>query len=238
MGTERIESILSKTFPNARVARLDRDVAAGAKSAKVLEAMRQGEIDVLVGTQMVTKGHDLPRVTLVGVVNADAALSLPDFRAAERTFQLLVQVAGRAGRAGKPGRVLIQTRQPEHPAVRLAADHDVPAFIDLEMHARAELSYPPFSRIALVRVDALEEARALHEAARLAEIARRASGGGVIVVGPAPAPLTRLRNRYRYRFMLRAEDRRALRAPLLGVARAVTDRRVRVGIDVDPLSML
>ncbi len=238
MGTERIESLLAEAFPSARIARLDRDVAAGAKSAKVLDAMRRGEVDVLVGTQMVTKGHDLPRVTLVGVVNADAALSLPDFRASERTFQLLVQVAGRAGRAGKPGRVLIQTRQPEHPAVRLAADHDVRGFVEQEMTARAELSYPPFSRVALVRIDSMEETRAVHEAARLAEIARRAAGSGVSIVGPAPAPLTRLRNRFRYRFMLRAEDRRALRAPLLAVARAAVDRRVRVGIDVDPLSML
>jgi primosomal protein N' (replication factor Y) len=121
VGTERVEEQLGKAFPNARIARLDRDVAAGAKSEKVLARMRRGEIDILVGTQMVTKGHDLPSVTLVGVLNADAALSLPDFRAAERCFQLLVQVAGRAGRGDKPGEVLIQTRQPEHPAVALAA---------------------------------------------------------------------------------------------------------------------
>ncbi len=238
MGTERVESILLESFPGARIARLDRDVAAGAKSEKVLERMRQGEVDVLVGTQMVTKGHDLPRVTLVGVVNADAALSLPDFRAAERTFHLLVQVAGRAGRADKVGRVLIQTRQPDHPAVRLAAEHDVRGFIEHEMHARAELGYPPFSRVALVRIDALEETRAQFEAARLAEIARKAAPPGVEILGPAPAPLARLRNRYRFRFLLRAPERSALRAPLLGVARAPIDRKVRVGIDVDPLSML
>ncbi len=238
MGTERIESVLSETFPAARIARLDRDVAAGAKSEKVLERMRQGEVDVLVGTQMVTKGHDLPRVTLVGVINADAALSLPDFRAAERTFHLLVQVAGRAGRASKPGRVLIQTRQPEHPAVRLAAAHDVRAFVEQEMRAREELAYPPFSRIALVRFDALEETRVVREAERIAVLARRAAAPGVEVLGPAQAPLARLRNRFRYRFMLRSSDRAALRRTLLAVARAGTDRQVRISIDVDPLSML
>lgn len=239
MGTERIETVLAQQFPGARVARLDRDVASGAKSEAILERMRRGEVDVLVGTQMVTKGHDLPRVTLVGVVNADAALSLPDFRAAERTFHLLVQVAGRAGRADRPGRVLIQTRQPDHPAVQLAARHDVRGFVEQEMLARQELRYPPFARIALVRLDAVEESRVIREAERLAELARRASGGGPLeVLGPAPAPLARLRNRYRYRFMLRCQERSALRAPLLAIARAPTDRHVRVSIDVDPLGML
>ena len=239
MGTERIETVLEQQFPGARLARLDRDVASGVKSEGILDRMRRREIDILVGTQMVTKGHDLPQVTLVGVVNADAALSLPDFRAAERTFHLLVQVAGRAGRAGKPGRVLIQTRQPEHPAIELAARHDVRAFVEQEMLARQELRYPPFSRMALVRLDAVEESRALREAERLAELARRAgAGGSVEVLGPTPAPLARLRNRYRYRFMLRCRERSGLRAPLLAVARAPTDRRVRVSIDVDPLGML
>jgi len=237
-GTERIESIVAAAFPGARVARLDRDVAAGAKSARVLDRMRRREIDVLVGTQMVTKGHDLPEVTLVGVLNADAALSLPDFRAAERTFQLIVQVAGRAGRGDAPGRVLIQTRQPEHPAIRLAATHDVTAFLEVELQARHELRYPPFSRLALVRLDAVDEDDARLEAERLAGIARRVEAEGVEVLGPAPAPLARLRGRYRYRFLLRASDRTRLRLVLLGVARAPLDRRVRLAIDVDPVSML
>lgn len=238
VGTERIEALLGQSFPSARIARLDRDVASGAKSEAVLERMRRHEIDILVGTQMVTKGHDLPRVTLVGVVNADAALSLPDFRAAERTFHLLVQVAGRAGRAGKPGKVLIQTRQPDHPAVRLAAAHDVRGFVEQEMRNRAELRYPPFARIALVRLDAPEESRVIGEASRLAELANRAAGSGVEILGPARAPLARLRNRYRYHFLVRSADRAAMRAPLLAVARAAVDRRVRVTIDVDPYGML
>jgi len=237
-GTERIQKSLEEAFPAARIARLDRDVAAGAKSERVLDRMRRREIDILVGTQMVTKGHDLPNVTLVGVLNADAALSIPDFRAAERAFHLLVQVSGRAGRGDAPGSVLIQTWQPEHPAVQLAAKHDVDGFVDRELADRRELGYPPYSRIALVRVDAVDEAVARRTATRLAELARRSASPGAEVLGPAPAPLVRLRNRYRYRFMLRSKDRAALRRALLTVARAGSERAARVAIDVDPVNML
>jgi primosomal protein N' (replication factor Y) len=237
-GTERIEALLKHTFPSARIARLDRDVAAGLKSEAVLERMRRREIDVLVGTQMVTKGHDLPSVTLVGVLNADAALSMPDFQAAERTFQLLVQVSGRAGRGDAPGSVIIQTRNPAHPAIAMAVAHDVAGFVEQELSDRRELRYPPFSRIALVRIDAVDEAVARREAARLAGIARRAAPQGVDVVGPAPAPLTRLRNRFRHRFLVRGPARAPLRAALIAVARAQPDRRTRVVIDVDPVNML
>ena len=237
-GTERIEVTLQQQLPAARIARLDRDVAAGAKSERVLDRMRAGEIDILVGTQMVTKGHDLPNVTLVGVLNADSALSMPDFRASERTFHLLVQVAGRAGRGDSPGRVLIQTRQPEHPAIAFALRHDVPGFIEQELKDREELRFPPYSRLALVRFDAQEEAQALAECTRIASIARRAAPEGVEVLGPTPAPLARLRNRYRFRFVLRAVDRKPLRDALLAVARASVHRLVRMAIDVDPVNML
>jgi primosomal protein N' (replication factor Y) len=237
-GTERIEQALARSFPAARIARLDRDVAAGAKSAPVLERMRRHEVDILVGTQMVTKGHDLPAVTLVGVLNADAALSMPDFRAAERTFQLLVQVAGRAGRGGSPGTVMIQTRIPEHPAVKLAAAHDVKSFVEQELRDRRELGYPPFSRLALVRIDAAQERRGRAEAERLARVARRTAAAGVRVLGPCAAPLARLRNRYRFHFLVQATQRPPLRAALLAVARAGSDRRVRAVIDVDPMNML
>ena len=237
-GTERIETTLKQQLPTARVARLDRDVAAGAKSEHVIERVRAGEIDILVGTQMVTKGHDLPNVTLVGVLNADSALSMPDFRASERTFHLLVQVAGRAGRGDAPGKVLIQTRQPEHPAIAFALRHDVPGFIEREMRDREELRFPPFSRLALVRFDALDEGHALSECSRVADIARAAVSSGVEVLGPTPAPLARLRNRYRFRFVLRAADRKPLRDALLAVARAGLHRQVRMAIDVDPVNML
>jgi primosomal protein N' (replication factor Y) len=237
-GTERIETYLAERFPSARIARLDRDVGSGTKGTAILDRMRAGQLDILVGTQMVTKGHDLPNVTLVGVLNADAALSLPDFRAAERSFQLLVQVAGRAGRADSPGRVLIQTRKPQHPAIVCAARHDVQGFAQRELEARRELGYPPFSRLALVRCDAVDEAQARLAAAAAGALAGRAASAGVEVLGPAPAPLARLRNRYRYHVLIRAVERADLRRSLLAIARRSFDRKVRVAIDVDPVNML
>ena len=237
-GTERIVSLLEATFPEARIARLDRDVAAGLRSEAVLARMRAREIDVLVGTQMVTKGHDLPSVTLVGVLNADAALSIPDFQASERTFQLLVQVAGRAGRGDAPGTVIVQTRNPSHAAVAMAVLHDVRGFVEHELADRRELGYPPFSRVALVRIDAVEEQLARSESERLGALGRRAAPPGADILGPAPAPLSRLRNRFRYRFMVRAKARKDLRQVLAAIARATPDRRVRVAIDVDPVNML
>jgi primosomal protein N' (replication factor Y) len=205
--------------------------------------MRRGEIDVLVGTQMVTKGHDLPKVTLVGVINADAALSLPDFRAAERGFSLLVQVAGRAGRAERPGRVLVQTRKPEHAAIRFAQRHDVEGFLEVELADRREVGYPPFARLALVRIEAVDERAARSVGERLASVGRaspEAKAGRVEVIGPAPAPIERLRGRYRFRVLLRATQRPALRAVLHRIDAAMADvpRAVRAIIDVDPVAML
>jgi primosomal protein N' (replication factor Y) len=243
LGTEKLESTIAAAFPGARVARLDRDVAAGARSARVLDRMRAGEIDILVGTQMVTKGHDLPLVTLVGVVNADAALSMPDFRAAERGFQLLVQVAGRAGRHDRRGRVLIQTRNPAHPSIAHAARHDVGGFLTRELTDRREVDYPPFSRLALLRVDAVDEKLARQSAGRLAAHARstpEAATGRVKVLGPAPAPIARLRERYRFRVLLRAKSRSSLRAVIAALTPTLQelDRKVRAAVDIDPVAML
>jgi primosomal protein N' (replication factor Y) len=243
LGTEKLEQTLAEAFPGARIARLDRDVAEGGKSEKVLARMRAGEIDVLVGTQMVTKGHDYPNVTLVGVVNADAALSMPDFRAGERAFQLLVQVAGRAGRHELPGRVLIQTRNPEHAAIVIAARHDVEAFLKSELKDRSEVHYPPFARLALLRIDAVDALvaqRAAGDLARACMASGPARAGKLDVLGPAPAPLARLRARYRFRVLLRASERAALRACLAAVEPHLrdVDRRVRAVIDVDPVSMM
>ncbi len=243
LGTEKLEESIATAFPGARVARLDRDVASGKRVESVLARVRAREVDVLVGTQMVTKGHDLPAVTLVGVVNADAALSIPDFRAAERTFQLLVQVAGRAGRGDVPGRVVVQTWDPEHPAVALAAKHDVDGFLSRELVDRQELGYPPFTRAALVRVDAVDESVARSAAAHLARVAlatEPGSSGAVLVQGPAPAPIARVRNRFRFRVMLRASERAPLRAVLSAIerARASLSRDARASIDVDPVQLL
>jgi primosomal protein N' (replication factor Y) len=244
-GTERLEDVLASAFPRARVARLDRDVASGREIEKILDRVRAREVDILVGTQMVTKGHDLPFVTLVGVVNADSALSMPDFRAAERTFQLLVQVAGRAGRGDAPGRVLVQTRTPEHAAIRCAAQHDVESFQELELRDREELGYPPFSRLVLVRLDGPTEERTAQVAAQLgaAACALEATKREIVEVrGPTPAPVPRVRGRYRYRILLKG-PRKELREVARAVKRAAEEitrksRDVRIVIDVDPLAML
>ncbi|MBK8218876.1 MAG: primosomal protein N' [Myxococcales bacterium] len=242
VGTERLEETLAAAFPTAKVARLDRDVASGKDAEKILEKMRSREIDILVGTQMVTKGHDLPEVTLVGVIAADAALSMPDFRASERAFQLLVQVAGRAGRGESPGQVIVQTYDPKHPSVRFGVSHDTNGFVEAELANRRELGYPPYSRMVLVRVDAVDPDVALEGARVLAEVARAVAGdtGKLDVLGPSPAPLARLRNRHRFRVMLRGSDRATLRAAALAVSRALPTlpHAVRAHVDVDPVHML
>ena len=246
LGTEKLEETLGAAFPTARIARLDRDVASGKAIEKVLARVRAREVDILVGTQMVTKGHDLPHVTLVGVINADSALSIPDFRAGERAFQLLVQVAGRAGRGDAPGRVLVQTYDPTHSAIVFGCHHDVNGFLASELVDRKELGYPPFSRMALVRVDAVDEQVARSACEELARVARAAtfsevSGGKKVdVLGPAPAPIARVRNRFRFRIMLRSKDRAGLRAALIEVdrARGGLSNDVRSSIDVDPVQLL
>jgi len=243
LGTERLEETIATAFPTARVARLDRDVANAVKAEEIMTRMRAREIDILVGTQMVTKGHDIATVTLVGVLNADAALSLPDFRASERGFQLLVQVAGRAGRRDRPGRVIIQTRSPEHPAIRFAMQHDVSGFLAQELQDRAEVGYPPFRRLTLFRIDAIDEGVARQAANQIAAYARTSPDGAsraVEVLGPAVAPIARLRGRFRFRVVLRSADRRALRQATLAAMTVFgdLDNRVHVVVDVDPVGML
>ncbi len=242
LGTERIEEALKTRYPTARVARLDRDTAAGNGLRDVLERFSRREIDILVGTQMVTKGHDFPGVTLVGVLCADSALSLPDFRAGERTFQLLTQVAGRAGRGEQAGRVIIQTWAPEHPAVQCAQAHDYHSFFTAECIARAELGYPPRGRLVAVRIDGSDE----HEVRNLAdELALRGQklGGPVTMLGPAEAPLKKLRGRTRWHLWVKSEDRTALRdfvRRLLDgcTAHGRTRSDLAVTVDVDPISAL
>jgi len=243
LGTERLEDELQAVFPDARVGRLDRDTAAADGVGTAVERLRRGEIDILVGTQMVTKGHDIPNVTVVGVILADQALAFPDFRAHERTFQLLTQVAGRAGRGGRPGRVLFQTFQAEHPAIAFARGHDYLGFCGWELRVRQELLFPPFSRLAAVRVDAGDEDVARRAAGMLAELARRhplVQRDVVQVLGPAPAPIERLRGRYRFRFILRARERGALRKVASMLAKRLDDgvAPARASLDIDPYSML
>jgi len=243
LGTEKVAAAVADGFPGARVARLDRDVATGAKIEAVLARVARREVDVLVGTQMVTKGHDFPGVTLVGVLCADTGLNLPDFRASERTFQLLAQVAGRAGRGDKPGRVIIQTYRPESPAVIAAAAHDYASFFAAETASRAELGYPPHGRLIAVRIDGADANEVAAVAERLAQLAEAAArrpdiAGQVTVRGPVPAPLERLRNRTRWQIWLRSGDRHALRRVARSLLATEIAGTVRVGLDVDPISAM
>jgi primosomal protein N' (replication factor Y) len=236
-GTERVDAEVRARFPDARVARLDRDTAAGLDS--ILRRMHAGEIDILVGTQMVTKGHDFPGVTLVGVLLPDQGMDMPDFRATERTFQLLEQVAGRAGRGEKPGRVIIQTYNPENVAIAAVARHDYDGFVRDELAERREADYPPFARMIALRLDAPDEAQVRAAATAAAEAARGAAGTAVRVRGPAEAPLARLRGRSRWQVWLSSHERVPLAATARAAARAAgAGGDLRLSVDVDPQSVL
>jgi primosomal protein N' (replication factor Y) len=241
-GSEKLEELLHGMFPQARIARLDRDTVRGFEDfERALNALNAGELDLLVGTQMIAKGHDIHGVTLVGVVGADMALGLPDFRAAERTFQLLTQVAGRAGRGQTPGKVILQTYFSDHYAVQYAAQHDFAGFYEKELRFRSWMHYPPYSALAnvLVRSDKLEEALAWSgELGRWFEKTRHE---GIRVLGPAAAPIVRLRRDYRYHFVLKSASREKLNATLrsmLAYAAQQKIPRTQVIVDVDALWLM
>jgi primosomal protein N' (replication factor Y) len=240
-GTERIEDILRDAVPGARIVRMDRDTVRGRGAhEKLLRRFDRGEIDILVGTQMIAKGHDFPRVTLVGVLSADQALGLPDFRAGERVFQLLTQVAGRAGRGERPGAVFIQAFEPDHPLLRQAAGQDYEAFFDDESRYRRALRYPPFSALVQVIVVDREASQARLWAGSMAEALRRAGRGKLIIGGPGPAPLERLQGRWRQQILARSAGRRRLIGAVERALRAVEGRipRRALHVDVDPYSLL
>jgi len=246
-GTQRAERELATVFPSARVLRLDLDVAREkAGPGAVLARFARGEGDILLGTQMIAKGLDFPRVTLVGVLDADVALHLPDFRAAERTFQLLVQVAGRSGRGKTRGEVLVQTCTPEHPAIAAVAAADAAqgeaAFRKRELAERRDAGYPPFARLVTLLVDGPDEAHVEAAATTLAERARALAGErDITVLGPAPQALSRLRERYRWHVLLKSETGAPLRdiaATLLAESEQPGHRNVRVIADVDPIEVL
>jgi primosomal protein N' (replication factor Y) len=243
LGTEKIAAAVAEAFPQARVARLDRDVASGARAEAVLSRVVRREVDILVGTQMVTKGHDFPGVTLVGVLCADTGLNLPDFRASERTFQLLAQVAGRAGRGDRPGRVLIQTYRPGAPAVTAAAAHDYEKFYAAEVEERRERNYPPHGRLIVVRVDGPDEHQVADVAQRVGALCERArehigATDTLEILGPTAAPLSRLRGRSRWQIWLRGPDRAALRRVARQAMTVEKESKIRVSLDVDPNSAL
>jgi primosomal protein N' (replication factor Y) len=240
-GAERVEEYLHETFPSARIARLDRDtVRTKREYQKVLGAFAKGEIDVLVGTQMVAKGHDFQRVTLVGVVAADLALGRPDFRAAERTFQLLTQVAGRAGRGELSGEVLVETYYPEHYAIQHAEQQDYTSFYGKEAHFRRVLHYPPFTALANVLVRDRKIENAIRWSRALAGYFAPFEERGVKILGPAAAPLARLRRDYRFQFLLKSPHRAALGKALGGCLDFCAAKQIpetAILVDVDPASL-
>jgi primosomal protein N' (replication factor Y) len=238
-GTERIELHLQGRFPQARLLRLDRDTTSGRDSHhRILAAFASGEADILLGTQMVAKGHHFPGVSLVGVLAADDGLGLPDFRAAERSFQLLSQVAGRAGRTAA-GRVILQTWQPEHPVIIAVAAHDFNAFAEAELAVRRELGYPPFRRLLRVGIAARRQADAATAAGALAAALRTEfSGGPLSVLGPAPAVFERLMDRYRFQILVKGDLSLRHKAWLAGCLRTLAASYPGVDVmhDIDPVS--
>jgi primosomal protein N' (replication factor Y) len=241
-GSEKLEELLHGMFPQARIARLDRDTVRGHEDfERTLNALNEGELDLLVGTQMIAKGHDIHGVTLVGVVGADSALGLPDFRAAERTFQLLTQVAGRAGRGETPGKVVLQTYFQDHYAVQYAARHDFTGFYEKELRFRSWMHYPPYSALAnvLIRSDKLDDA--LRWSGTLGKWFEQTRHEGVRVLGPATAPIVRLKRDYRYHFVLKSPSREKLNATLramLAYAAQQKIPRTQVIVDVDALWLM
>jgi primosomal protein N' (replication factor Y) len=241
-GSEKLEELLHGMFPQARIGRLDRDTVRGREDFEhALNALNEGALDMLVGTQMIAKGHDIHGVTLVGVVGADMALGLPDFRAAERTFQLLTQVAGRAGRGGTPGKVVLQTYFQDHYAVQFAARHDFAGFYEKELQFRAWMHYPPYSAIAnvLIRSEKLDEA--LTWSGELGRWFEKTRHEGIRVLGPAAAPITRLKRDYRYHFILKSPSREKMNTLLramLAEAAARKIPRTQVIVDVDAVWLM
>ncbi len=241
-GSEQIEEYLGKMFPEARIGRLDRDaVRTKREYQQVLGAFAAGALDILVGTQMVAKGHDFQRVTLVGAVSADLLLGMPDFRAAERTFQLLTQVAGRAGRGHLPGEVFVQTHYPEHYAIQHAAQQDYGSFFEKELHFRRLMGYPPFTALANLIVRDAKIENAIRWSKLLSTFFLPYAKQGIKVLGPAPAPLARLKREYRFQFLLKSPKRGVLSQVLTAALDVCLKKEVpetAVLVDVDPLSLM
>ena len=241
-GTEQVEARLREEFPAARIGRVDRDTMRHVRDFdRILGEFRESEIDVLVGTQMIAKGHDFPNVTLVGVLASDSALSLPDFRAAERTFQLLTQVAGRSGRGDTPGQVVIQTYFPDHYTFRLAATHRFEEFYKREIHFRQTMFYPPFTSLAGVVVQERSREKARELAREVSGFLNARRGPEIRILGPAPAPLEKIKRVYRHQLLVKSSSRPPLRRLLEQLQVYLEERKIsptRVIVDVDPLSLM
>ena len=249
LGTQRLEEEVKKKLPQVQVARMDRDTTARKKShQKILNQLRKGEVNLLVGTQMITKGHDFPRVTLVGVLAADLSLNVPDFRAGERTYQLLTQVAGRAGRGSLPGKVIIQTYNPNQYSIQLAQQQDFLAFYQQEAQYRKELGYPPFTRLINLRMEGNSPTRILHLAKAMEQLIagilpkEKKFQGQIEVLGPTMAPLARLKGKNRYQILLKGKRWSVLHAftekVLAQAEKEISFAGVKLMVDVDPVNML
>jgi primosomal protein N' (replication factor Y) len=222
---------------------MDRDtVDSEASHRATLDSVRSGETDVLVGTQMIAKGHDLPMVTLVGVIDGDVGLHLPDFRSSERVFQLLTQVAGRAGRGENPGSVIIQTRQPKHSSITCTAQRNFFAFASLELQSRRDLLYPPFSSLIRIVVSSQDKEAASHTIGQISDLIRNSLKNGQLAIktlGPSPAPFERVRGKWRFHCLFKAKNRADLNKALVMLrAIQIKPRGVRLTWDVDPADML
>ena len=242
-GTQQIEEHLNKLFPEIRIARIDRDTASRRGDfEKSLSDFGAGNIDMLVGTQILAKGHDFPNVTLVGVVSVDAGMALPDFRAAERTFQLLTQVAGRAGRGQRAGKVLIQTYHPYHYALRHASAQDYAGFYEEEIRHRENHTYPPFVALASLLVHSSDLTRVRSEAVELRKELDRVNGERAArILGPAPAPLARLKGEYRVQLLIKCRNRRELRRIIDEALKALAERKINlrsINVEIDPVSIM
>jgi primosomal protein N' (replication factor Y) len=241
MGTQKVEATLAKLFPQARVVRMDSDALKRKEDyRRILGDFRVGKIDILVGTQMIAKGLHFPNVTLVGIIYADLALHQPDFRAGERTFQLLTQVAGRAGRGDIEGEVFVQAFTPFHPAIQFARRHDFEGFYEQEMEFREQLKYPPVGRIALLTLKGRNEEKVKFSADYLKSELEKAVGAikDLVIAGPAPAPLVKAETYYRYQIMLRAQRMTALSQRLALLVRSLTlPEDVTLAVDIDPVDL-
>ncbi len=247
-GTEKVHEMLQQVFSGARIERMDRDTITGkrGKLEKLVERFGRREIDILLGTQMVAKGHDFPGVTLVGVLLADMGMNLPDFRSGERTFQLLMQVAGRAGRGDKPGRVAIQTFNPDHPSIRFVQQYNYPGFYEVESRNRQELGYPPYGWLVALRFEGREPDEVRRVAEEMGQLCSRIlqSGTypGVVFLGPTPAPIERIKSKFRWHMLFKSATRRTLHEMIWRLVREEIPQRrrsgVKISIDPDPVHML
>jgi primosomal protein N' (replication factor Y) len=256
LGTEQVEEEVRKMMHGARVARMDRDTTRKKRShQKILDAVDKGDVDVLVGTQMVAKGHHFPNITLVGIVSADTSLNIPDFRSSERTFQLIIQAAGRAGRGDIPGEVIVQTFNPDHFCLRMAAKQDYESFFEEELMSRKGLLYPPFSRLAILRFEGNKEADVKIVAEKTKRIidnllnyscsplAKESEWGlkDVVVLGPVQAFLSKLKGKYRWQILLKGKDTKSLHEFIRSILRGLEERKhgkVKLVIDVDPAATI